>query len=187
MKRIIFILVMAMTLAGQAFAFNPDPTRYEYIGQKKLDGAYYFYEIASARADGQKGVLMLLQADPKNRTLRYYRNTVIDPDAMTIRATYCELRDYYGNVLETFNLPPEGVKYQAGDLTDKIYQDLLNKGIVRKPVVSGSGQGTGSGSRQGTVSGSGQGTGQIPPPEPDWTAGLPGGEEQVQDWTAGLP
>jgi hypothetical protein len=179
MKKIIFILVMAMTLAGQAFAFNPDPTRYEYIGQKKLDDAYYFYEIASARADGQKGVLMLLQADPKNRTLRYYRNTVIDPDAMTIRATYCELRDYYGNVLETFNLPPEGVKYQKGDLTDKIYQDLLNKGIVRKPVVSGSGQGTGSGS--------GQGTGQIPPPEPDWTAGLPGGEEQVQDWTAGLP
>ena len=180
MKRIIFIFVMAMTLAGQAFAFNPDPTRYEYIGQKKLDEAYYFYEIASARADGQKGVLMLLQADPKNRTLRYYRNTVIDPDAMTIRATYCELRDYYGNVLETFNLPPEGVKYQKGDLTDKIYQDLLNKGIVRKPVV------------------------YVPPvkrggydpvivkPEPvvpkvDWTIGLPGGEEQVQDWTAGLP
>ena len=183
MKRIIFIFVMAMTLAGQAFAFNPDPTRYEYIGQKKLDEAYYFYEIASARADGQKGVLMLLQADPKNRTLRYYRNTVIDPDAMTIRATYCELRDYYGNVLETFNLPPEGVKYQKGDLTDKIYQDLLNKGIVRKPVVNVQPV-IGGGGRKPVIGGGGHKPKHV---EQDWTIGLPGGEEQVQDWTANLP
>lgn len=133
MKKIFFVLVMAMTVASQAFAFNPDPLRYEYIGQKKSDGVYYFYEIASAKGNGRKGIVVALQADPKNRTLRYYRNTVIDPDTMTIRASYCELCDYNGNVLETFNLPNEGAKYREGDLTDKIYQDLRAKGIVYVP------------------------------------------------------
>lgn len=133
MKKILFIFIMAMTLASQAFAFNPDPTKFEYIGQKALDEVYIFYEIASARADGQKGVIVFLQADPKNRTLRFYRNTVIDPETMTIRSAYCELCDYQGNVLETFNLPSKGVQYQSGDLTDKIYQDLRAKGIVPPP------------------------------------------------------
>ena len=133
MKKIIFALVMIMTVASQAFAFNPDPMRYEYIGQKKSDGVYYFYEITSAKGNGKKGIIVALQADPKNRTLRYYRNTVIDPDTMTIRASYCELCDYNGNILETFNLPDEGATYKKGDLTDKIYQDLVAKGIVYVP------------------------------------------------------
>lgn len=184
MKKIIFILAIVMTFANHAFSFNPDPTRYEYIGQKKLDGVYYFYEIASAKADGQKGVLVILQADSKNRTLRYYRNTVIDPDSMIIRATYCELCDYYGNILETFNLPAEGIKYQKGDLTDKIYQDLLNKGIVSKPVVYYPDPVPVPVPRP------------VPPipepnPEPDWRIGLPGGEEapaeDTRDWKEGLP
>ncbi len=133
MKKIMLIFAMAVTLTSQAFAFNPDPTKFEYIGQKAKDEVYYFYEISSAKADGQKGVILALQADPKNRTLRYYRNTVIDPKEMTIRAQSCELRDYSGNVLETFDLPPEGVTYKKGDLTDKMYQDLLAKGIVPPP------------------------------------------------------
>ena len=157
MKKIYFLLVMAMTLASQAFAFNPDPTRYEYIGQKEFDGVYIFYEIATAKADGQKGVIVALQADPKNRTLRYYKNTVINPEDMTIRAAYCELCDYYGNVLETFNLPPEGVSYKSGDLTDKIYQDLRAKGIVKEPEPVYV---------------------PVPRPVPIWGVGLAGGEEK---------
>lgn len=157
MKKILFIFIMAMTLASQAFAFNPDPTKFEYIGQKASDEVYYFYEIASAKADGQKGVIVALQADPKNRTLRFYRNTVIDPATMTIRSTYCELCDYQGNVLETFNLPSEGVQYQSGDLTDKIYQDLRAKGIVPPPPPPPI----------------------IRPKKPiGWEIGLPGGEEK---------
>ena len=171
MKKILFVLVMTMTVASQAFAFNPDPLRYEYIGQKKSDGVYYFYEVASAKANGRKGIVVALQADPKNRTLRYYRNTVIDPDTMTIQASYCELRDYNGNVLETFTLPNEGVKYREGDLTDKIYQDLVAKKIVYVPPA------------------------YVPPtpmptptfPDPpsspngDWKEGLSGGEEIILD------
>lgn len=179
MKKIIFIFAMVIVFANHAFAFNPDPTRYEYIGQKKADGAYYFYEIASAKADGQKGVLVVLQADVKNRTLRYYRNAVIDPDSMTIRATYCEAYDYHGNVLETFNLPAKGVSYQKGDLTDKIYQDLLNKGIVQKPVVYNPPHPNPVTPKTEPDSG------------PDWTIGLPGGEEaEAEDprsWQEGLP
>ena len=178
---------MVMSVANHAAAFNPDPTRYEYIGQKKADGAYYFYEIASAKADGQKGILVVLQADAKNRTLRYYRNAVIDPDSMTIRATYCELCDYQGNILETFNLPNEGVKYQKGDLTDKIYQDLLNKGIVSKPVVYDPDPTPVPWPvpepRRCPI--------PEPDPKPDWRIGLPGGEEASAedpgDWADGLP
>ena len=133
MKKLIFICVLAMTFAAQAFAFNPDPTKYEYIGQRKADGSSIFYEIATARSDGQKGVIVLLQADPKNRTVRYYKNVVIDPSAMTIRAGNCELYDYRGNVLETFSLPNEAVNYQSGDLTDKRYKELRAKGIVPPP------------------------------------------------------
>ena len=134
MKRLIFLVLMLVACCSQAFAFNPDPIRYEYIGRRDVDKSYIFYEIATAKADGQKAMLVLLQADPRNRTLRYYRGVVIDPVAMTIRASQCELYDYRGNVLETFPLPNKGVQYNKGDLTDKVYQDLLNKGIVSAPV-----------------------------------------------------
>ena len=171
-----------MAFTNHVFAFNPDPTRYEYIGQKKADGVYYFYEIASAKADGQKGVLVILQADSKNRTLRFYRNAVIDPDGMTIRANSCELCDYQGNILETFNLPAEGVSYQKGDLTDKIYQDLLNKGIVKKPVVYVPVPAPMPSSPRPV---------SIPESKPDWRSGLPGGEEAPAEdtayWEEGLP
>ena len=133
MKKILFLFIVAMTLASHAFAFNPDPTKFEYIGQKEDDGAYLFYEIASAKADGQKGVIVMLQVDPQNRTLRYYRNTVIDPKTMTLRAPNCELCDYNGKVLDRFNLPSEETQYKRDDLTDKIYQDLRAKGIVPPP------------------------------------------------------
>lgn len=134
MKRLILLVLMLVACCSQAFAFNPDPIRYEYIGRRDVDKSYIFYEIATAKADGQKAMLVLLQADPRNRTLRYYRGVVIDPVAMTIRASQCELYDYRGNVLETFPLPNKGVQYNKGDLTDKVYQDLLNKGIVSAPV-----------------------------------------------------
>ena len=131
MRNFMLLLFFIMAFAGQAFAFNPDPIRYEYIGVKDSDKSSIFYEIASAKADGPKGVLVVLQADPKNRTLRYYRNVVIDPVTMSISAMYCELYDYNGNILETFNLPNESVQYSKGDLTDKIYQDLVAKRIVQ--------------------------------------------------------
>lgn len=131
MRNFMLLLFFIMAFAGQASAFNPDPIRYEYIGVKDSDKSSIFYEIASAKADGPKGVLVVLQADPKNRTLRYYRNVVIDPVTMSISAMYCELYDYNGNILETFNLPNESVQYSKGDLTDKIYQDLVAKRIVQ--------------------------------------------------------
>lgn len=134
MKRLILLVLMLVACCSQAFAFNPNPIRYEYIGRRDVDKSYIFYEIATAKAYGQKAMLVLLQADPRNRTLRYYRGVVIDPVAMTIRASQCELYDYRGNVLETFSLPNKGVQYNKGDLTDKVYQDLLNKGIVSAPV-----------------------------------------------------
>ena len=134
MKRLILLVLMLVACCSQAFAFNPDPIRYEYIGRRDLDKSYIFYEIATAKADGQKAMIVLLQADPRNRTLRYYRGVVIDPVAMTISASQCELHDYRGNVLETFPLPNKGVQYLKGDLTDKVYQDLLNKGIVKTPA-----------------------------------------------------
>ena len=133
MKRIVLAFLFIMAFASQAFAFNPDPVKFEYIGQKKSDGNAIFYEIATAKADGQKGVVVMLQADPKNRVLRYYRNVVIDPVSMTMRGSYCEVRNYKGQVLETFNLPADPIKYEENDLTDKIYQDLRAKGIIQEP------------------------------------------------------
>jgi len=133
MKKVVFAFLLIMTFASHAFAFNPDPVKYEYIGQKKSDGNAVFYEIATAKADGQKGVVVMLQADPKNRVLRYYRNVVIDPESMTMRGSYCEVRNYKGQVLESFNLPADPIKYEENDLTDKIYKDLRTKGIIQEP------------------------------------------------------
>lgn len=132
MKKVFVIGALLSVFAGNAFAFNPDPTKFEYIGQKD-DGCGLFYEIATAKADGQKGVIVMLQADPKNRTLRYYTDVVIDPEAKTIKTKYCRLYDYRDEPLEEFSLPNEAVSYKTGSLEDKIYQDLLAKGIVKKP------------------------------------------------------
>lgn len=134
MKKILLICLFLLSVSFQAMAFNPDPSRYEFIGMKS-DGCAIFYEIPSAKADGQKAIILMLQVDPKNRIMRYYRDVVIDPEAMTIKSTYCELKDYSNlNLLDSFALPNETVGYTKGSLTDKIYQDLLNKGIVHKPA-----------------------------------------------------
>lgn len=133
MKKVILMSLFLLTIISNAYAFNPDPAKYEYIAQNK-DGCGIFYEIASAKADGQKAVLLMLQADPKNRVLRYYKNTVIDPETMTMKSSSCEIRDYSDSmVLESFNLPDESVSYKADDINDKIYKDMLAKGIVHKP------------------------------------------------------
>lgn len=133
MKRMILVCLCLLTAISNAYAFNPDPAKYEYIAQN-TDGCGIFYEIATARADGQKANVMLLQADPKNRVLRYYKNTIIDPETMTIQSFFCEIRDYSDTiVLESFNLPNESVSYKSDSITDKIYQDMLARGIVRKP------------------------------------------------------
>ncbi len=133
MKKFILICVCLLTIAGNAYAFNPDPARYEYIAQN-TDGCGIFYEISTAKADGQKANVVILQADPKNRVLRYYKNTIIDPETMTIQSSYCEIRDYSDTiVLESFNLPNESISYKTDSITDKVYQDMLAKGIVHKP------------------------------------------------------
>lgn len=134
MKKVLLMCLFLLSVSFQAMAFNPDPSRYEFIGMKS-DGSAVFYEIASAKADGQKAIILMLQVDPKNRIMRYYRDVVIDPEAMTLKSTYCELKDYSNlNLLDSFTLPNETVGYTKGSLTDKIYQDLLNKGVVHKPA-----------------------------------------------------
>lgn len=132
MKKVFLLGALLSVFATNAFAFNPDPAKFEYIGQKD-DGCGMFYEIATAKADGQKGIIVMLQADPKNRTLRYYTDVVIDPETKTIKGGYCKLYDYRGVALEEFAVPDEAVNYKTGDLVDKFYQDLLAKGIVKKP------------------------------------------------------
>lgn len=134
MKKILFMCLFLLSVSFQAMAFNPDPSKYEFIGMKS-DGCAIFYEIPSAKADGQKAIILMLQVDSKNRIMRYYRNVVIDPEAMTVKSTYCELKDYSNlNLLDSFTLPDEIVSYTKGSLTDKIYQDLLDKGVVHKPA-----------------------------------------------------
>jgi len=133
MRRLFLLVLFIMAFAGQAFAFTPDPTKYEFIGMKQDNGCGIFYEIASARAEGQKGVVVILQADPKNRTLRYYSNVIIDPDTMTARASSCELKDYKNNLLEKFTVPNYPISYTNGDILGTIYQDLLARGIVYTP------------------------------------------------------
>ena len=122
MKKVVFAFLLIMTFASHAFAFNPDPVKYEYIGQKKSDGNAVFYEIATAKADGQKGVVVMLQADPKNRVLRYYRNVVIDPESMTMRGSYCEVREGTVNISGGFiqdnkTTGPGGGIYNTGTVS----------------------------------------------------------------------
>ena len=160
MKIILSAFVFVMTIAGHAWAFNPDPAQYEFVGQKVLDKSYIFYELASARADDLKGIVAMLQVNTKNRTLRYYRNVIIDPETMTMKTVSYDLYDYNGKLLETVSLPNKNIQYNQGDLTDKMYQDLIARGIVVLPAPE-------------------------PPPQiivevqEDWEKGTAGGNETV--------
>lgn len=133
MKIYFFSLLFTFCFGLNAFAFNPNPMDYEFVGQMK-NGNGVFYQKSTAKANGQKAEVVKLQADPKNRTLRYY-TMILDPDTMTMRAIDCKLYDYKGNLLDSFILPNANTSYKKGDLNDKIYQDMKDKGIIKEPEV----------------------------------------------------
>lgn len=131
MKKILITLCLSLLIADQAHAFNIDPTKYEYMGQNE-DKCGVFYEIATAKAVGDNASVVMIEADPKNRTLRYYYNE-IDPVNSTVVNSYCELYDYNHNLLEKYKVSDEPVNFKQGDIVDSIYNDLVDKGIVDDP------------------------------------------------------
>lgn len=157
MKKMVLALFFVMAFASQAFAFNPDPLKYEFLGQNDK-GHGIFYELATAKADGLKADVVVVQVDPKNRTLRHY-NIIIDPNTKQLYGSMCRIYDYKGNLLDRFNLPSKGISYKDGDFYSKIYQDMVDRGIIHlpPPVV------------------------YVPyiPPKTEWEISVTGGEEIV--------
>lgn len=131
MKKTLLIFCFSLLITSQAAAFNIDPTRYEYMGQNN-DRCGVFYEIATAKAVGDNASIVMIEADPRNRTLRYYYN-VIDPINSTVTNSYCEIYDYNHQMLEKYKVSDKPVKFEPGDLIDTIYNDLVEKGIVEDP------------------------------------------------------
>lgn len=137
MKKYILSLIFASFMSGQAFAFNLDPVRYEFVGQNN-DGCGMFYDLNSVKSVGDKASFVMVEANPKNRTLRYYYNT-IDPKTMTVVNTHCELFDYTKQPLDNYVVSSKPAKFDEGSISDIIYKDMVAKKLIvdpRKVVVS---------------------------------------------------
>lgn len=136
MKKVLFSLFFLFVFIGHAFAFTPNPIQYEYIGRIKGDVGV-FYEIKTAKADGQKGIVTILYADPKNRIIRYYYDVVIDGENKQWTGGKVGIFGYtnQSTALDSFNLPNKATSYKEKDTYDLIYKDLLAKEIIVKPQV----------------------------------------------------
>lgn len=132
MKTCFFSLVFIFCLAFNAFAFNPNPMDYEFIGQMK-NGNGIFYQKSATKEGEQKTEFVRVKADPNNRTLSYY-TMLLDIDSMTMRAIDCKVYDYKGNLLNSFVFLNANTSYKKDDLNDGTYKSGSAKVIEYEPI-----------------------------------------------------